>query len=258
MGDDAAKNASVWICSTCGVEHAGPANSDTSEPRGDETSPSSVPIPDVCAICADERQWVPPDGQHWTTLAELSAAGHHTRTRELEPGLLGVTVEPRVGIGHQALVVRTPNGSLLWDPPGYIDSEGVRRIAELGPVLAVAASHPHMFGVQVEWSRALGDPPVLVPAADRDWVARDDPAIKTWHGTRQIAPGLALVQVGGHFPGSAVAHWTDTADGAGLLLSADTIGTNPDRTSVTFMRSSPTASRCRPPSYSGSLPPSTG
>ena len=29
--------------------------------------------PEVCTVCADERQWLPPGGQRWTTLAELAA-----------------------------------------------------------------------------------------------------------------------------------------------------------------------------------------
>ncbi len=237
MANDTVRDQSVWICATCGVEHAGP-RSDADQDRDDTAGPD-VALPGVCAICADERQWVPADGQRWTTVADLSAAGHRTHMSELEPGLFALTVQPKVGIGQRAIVLQTAAGSLLWDPPGFVDSESVERISELGPVLAVAASHPHMFGVQVEWSRALGDPPVLVAAADRDWVMRDDPAIETWDGTRMIAPGLTLVQVGGHFPGSAVAQWTGTADGAGLLLTADTIGANPDRSSVTFMRSFP-------------------
>lgn len=52
-------------------------------------------------------------------------------------------------------------------------------------------------------------------------------------------PGLVLSQPGGHFPGSAVAHWAAGAGGNGVLLSGDTIQTNPDRASVTFMRSYP-------------------
>src|SRR6185437_5978211 len=79
------------ICGTCGVEHA--------EAVG------------VCEICADDRQWVPADGQHWTTIDELAASGRRTQLRELEPGLLGLTVAPKVGIGQQAHVVRTPAGS---------------------------------------------------------------------------------------------------------------------------------------------------
>lgn len=207
------------ICRTCAVEH-----SDTTG---------------VCAICADERQWVPRGGQQWTTLGELAAAGHRTRVRELEPDLFGVTVEPKVGIGQQAHLVRTPSGNLLWDPPGYLDEDAIRQVRELGQVIAIAASHPHMYGAQVQWSHALGRAPVLVSAADSGWVARPDPVIRTWSGSREIAPGLMLVQVGGHFPGSAVAHWAHGAADRGVLLASDTIQTNPDRASVTFMRSYP-------------------
>ncbi len=52
----------VWICATCGVEHER-ANG-------------------VCAICADERQWVPADGQKWTTVAELAQSGRRVRATE--------------------------------------------------------------------------------------------------------------------------------------------------------------------------------
>jgi hypothetical protein len=209
----------VWICQTCGVEHA-----DT---------------PEVCAICADERQWVPADGQQWTTLDELATSGRRTHLQELEPDLFGLTVEPGVGIGQQAHLVRTPAGSLLWDPPGYLDGDAVRRIRDLGEVVAIAASHPHMFGVQVEWSRALDGAPVLVSEADLEWVARPDPVIRPWIGPLEVVPGVTLLQPGGHFPGSAVAHWAAGAGGGGVLLSGDTIQANPDRASATFMRSYP-------------------
>jgi hypothetical protein len=209
----------VWICQTCAVEHA-----------------EAV---ELCAICADERQWVPAAGQQWTTLGELAAAGHRTRVRELEPDLFGVTVEPKVGIGQQGHLVRTPAGSLLWDPTGYLDDRAVQQIRQLGEVVAIAASHPHMFGVQVEWSRALGGVPVLVAEPDLEWVSRPDPAIRPWAGQVEVLPGVTLAQVGGHFPGSAVAHWAAGADGNGVLFGSDTIQANPDRVSMTFMRSFP-------------------
>ncbi len=75
----------------------------------------------VCAICSDERQWVPADGQKWATLEELAQAGRRVQITELEPDLFGITVEPKVGIGQQTHVVRTPAGNLLWDPVGYLD-----------------------------------------------------------------------------------------------------------------------------------------
>ncbi|MEK8226825.1 hypothetical protein NKG05_13170 [Oerskovia sp. M15] len=59
-----------WICRTCAVEHA--------------------ERPEVCAVCADERQWVPADGQAWTTLDELAAEGHDVTVSELEPDLFAL------------------------------------------------------------------------------------------------------------------------------------------------------------------------
>lgn len=204
------------ICRTCGVEH-------------DKATD----------VCADERQWVPAAGQQWVTLDELAAAGHQTRVRELEPDLFGIVAEPKVGIGQQSLLVRTSAGNLLWDPTAYLDDRAVRQVRELGAVVAIVASHPHMFGVQVEWSRALGDAPVLVAAADLEWVARPDPSIRPWTGTLEVLPGLTLARLGGHFPGSAVAHWSAGAAGRGVLFGGDTMQTNPDRATVTFMRSYP-------------------
>jgi hypothetical protein len=211
--------ASFWICETCGVEHADAI--------------------DVCAICDDERQWVPAGGQRWTTLDELARSGRRAKLAELEADLYGITVEPPVGIGQQAHLVTTPQGSLLWDPTGYVDADVASRVREHGEVLAITSSHPHMFGVQVEWSRALGGVPVLVSEADAEWIARPDETIETWSGRREVTPGVTLHQLGGHFTGSAVVHWAAGAAGTGVLLASDTIQTNPDRESVTFMRSYP-------------------
>ena len=145
---------SFWICATCAVEHA------------ERTA--------VCAICADDRQWVPADGQRWTTLEEMADAGCRTEFSELEPDLWGIRSTPDAGIGQVSKLLHTDAGSLLFDPIGFIDDAGVDGIRSLGPVVAIIASHPHMYGVQVEWSRALGGVPVLVAEQDRRWVARPD------------------------------------------------------------------------------------
>jgi hypothetical protein len=208
-----------WICATCAVEHAERV--------------------EVCRICADERQWVPADGQRWTTLAELAATGRKVEIDELEPDLFGIRSVPDTGIGQHTKLIRTPAGNLLWDPIGYLDEDAVQAVAALGEVVAVAASHPHMFGVQVQWSRGLGDPPVLVAEADLEWLARPDRVIRPWAGRIEVVPGVTLSQAGGHFPGSAVVHWAGGADGRGVLLSSDTIMANPDRSSVSFQRSYP-------------------
>ena len=212
----------VWICRTCAVEH----------PDTDAQPPAD------CAICSDERQYVRPEGQRWTTLEELRAEGHRGRVEEVEPGLVGISVEPPVGIGQRALLVRTPGGNVLWDPVGYLDDELVAQVRDLGGVAAVASSHPHMFGAQVVWSRHFDDAPVHVVAADASWVQRPDPVIRLVEETAEPVPGVRLVRIGGHFPGSAVLHLVG-ADGRGVLLTGDTVAATPDERWVAFLRSYP-------------------
>ena len=212
----------VWICATCANHY-----------------PEATSPPEVCVICADERQWVPPSGQRWTSAAELAAAGHRGEVREVEPGLLGVGVDPPVAIGQRALLVRTAEGNLLWDPPGYLDEAAVQAVRDAGGLTAVAASHPHFYGSVAEWSDRFGAE-VLLAEPDARWLTRPPGRPpRTWSGSLAVLPGVTLVQCGGHFPGSAVVHWAEGADGAGVLLSGDTIFVTPGEDRVTFVRSAP-------------------
>jgi hypothetical protein len=215
------EDQATWLCATCAVERP----------------PAEAP-PGTCPICQDERQYVRPTGQRWVTLAELQARGHRGSVTALEPELFGVRVSPQVGIGQQALLVRTGAGNLLWDPTGYLDDELVDLVQGVGGVAAVAASHPHMFGCQLEWSRRFGDAPVYVNEADAGWLQREGPAIRLWQESAEPLPGVQLRRIGGHFPGSAVARWTGR-DGRGVLMTGDTVAATPDERWVSFLRSYP-------------------
>jgi glyoxylase-like metal-dependent hydrolase (beta-lactamase superfamily II) len=214
----------VWLCRSCGVEY------------GRSASP-----PERCAICTDEREVWPSNGQAWTTLDELDDGNRRVVVDAVEPRLWGLSVEPTVGLGQRALLVQTDAGNLLWDVPGFINAAAVSEIRDLGGVAAIVASHPHMYGAQLEWSAAFGDAPVWTAAKDADWLGRREPAIRTWDAPFDVLPGIHLLQPGGHFPGSTVAWWTDTADGGNALLSGDTVMACPDQGWVTFMRSFPNA-----------------
>ncbi|HYI25359.1 MAG TPA: hypothetical protein VD767_08125 [Thermomicrobiales bacterium] len=212
----------AWICTTCGLEYP-----DTPAPPVDD-----------CAICADERQYFLHGGQQWTTLENLQQDRTAT-VEKLEPDLYGIMIEPKVGIGHRPLLVRTPNGNVLWDAPGYFDDDLAARIRDLGGIAAIASSHPHLTGLSPTWSQAFGGVPVWYGADDRRWVRTPSDAIRFWQGTQVVLPGITLVQCGGHFPGSAVLHWAMGADGRGVAFSGDTFMVVADREHVTFMRSFP-------------------
>lgn len=214
-------NDETWrLCATCGVEN------DTDE--------------QVCAICADERQYVPRDGQRWTTLADRAAEGCSIEVSEVEPDCWALHATPRADIGQRAMLVRTPAGNLLWEVPGFLDADARRAVAGLGGVAAVMSSHPHMYGCQLEWGRAFGAP-VYVAEADRGWVRRwgREGEIVTWSEPFEVLPGVLATQPGGHFPGSTVALWQAGAEGRGVLLSGDTCKALPDAGWVSFMRSFP-------------------
>ncbi len=159
---------------------------------------------------------------------------------EEEPGLVGIGTDPSFAIGQRALLVRTPEGNLLWDCTSVLDDALAGALGGLGGVRAIAISHPHFYSSNVEWSRALGGAPVYLHADDRDWVMRPDPCHEHWEGDRlDLFGGLAVHRLGGHFPGAAVCHWPDGADGRGVLLAGDTIMVIPDRRWVSFMWSYP-------------------
>jgi len=88
----------------------------------------------------------------------------------------------------------------------------------------------------VEWAHRFACP-VLLHAADREWVMRRDPALEFWDGERrELGHGLTLVRGGGHFPGATILH---RAGAGGALLTGDVIHVIPDRIHVAFMWSYP-------------------
>jgi glyoxylase-like metal-dependent hydrolase (beta-lactamase superfamily II) len=212
------------ICLTCGTQHA-----------------ASEGPPERCIICEDERQYIGWGGQQWTTLEAMKNAGHSNRVQEVsdEPGLWSIDTRPRFGIGQRALLVQTPAGNFLWDCITYLDDQTIERVRELGGIAGISVSHPHFYGTMIEWSHAFGGAPVYVPEADREWVVRPDAVVEYYEGSREVLPGVTLVQVGGHFEGSGVLHWAQGADGRGALLTGDSIAVAADREWVTFMRSYP-------------------
>ncbi|MGZ4175318.1 MAG: MBL fold metallo-hydrolase [Solirubrobacteraceae bacterium] len=211
----------LWICPACGANFP----------------PSAAP-PERCPLCEDERQWVPPTGQRWTTMTQLAGDGYHSLVEDVEPGLTGIACEPNVGVGQRALLVSTEGGNLLWDPSPFVDAAAFDAVRAAGGLRAISSSHPHMYGAAVEWSHAF-DAPILLPEADAPWLMRPDAAVRRWSDALEPLPGVTLVQCGGHFAGSSVLHWAAGADGRGAILCGDTIFVTPGEDRVSFVYSAP-------------------
>jgi hypothetical protein len=206
-----------FVCVTCGTQFA----------ERDEPPPE-------CPICVDPRQYVPPDGQHWTTLAALRR--DHENAIEREGELVGIATTPKFAIGQRALLVPFAGSNLLWDCVTLLDDATAAEVERRGGLAAIAISHPHYYSCMVEWAQRF-DCPIHLHSADAEWVMRPDPAVEHWSGeTLELGHGLTLIRGAGHFPGGTVLH---RADGAGALLAGDIIQVIPDRTHVAFMWSYP-------------------
>jgi hypothetical protein len=202
-----------FVCETCGTQFA-----PTTEP------------PPRCPICEDERQYVGPNGQRWTTLEELRAS-HQNEIRD-DHGLTGIGTKPSFAIGQRALLLP---GGVLWDCITLLDDETIAAVRERGGLRAIAISHPHYYSGMVEWAEAF-DCPVYLHAADREWVMRPSDRLELWDGeTRDLGDGLTLIRLGGHFAGGTVLHWA----GGNALLAGDIVQVVSDTRWVSFMYSYP-------------------
>jgi hypothetical protein len=228
-------DVTCFICMACGMQFA--ARRDAPERP-----------PDVCPVCADERQYVPRIGQRWTTLDAL-AHDHRNAFQRVDAGIYGIGTTPDFAIGQRALLVNATGRAdasgpfVLWDCIALLDDATRDIIRALGGLAAIAISHPHYYTTMVEWAHAF-DCPILLHADDSVWAMRPDASIRFWSGeTRALddvgAPGLTLIRCGGHFAGGTVLHWAAGADGKGALLAGDVLQVSMDLRSVSMMRSFP-------------------
>src|SRR4051812_40534710 len=105
-----------YICVTCGTQY-----------------PETAAPPLHCLICEDERQYVNPDGQQWTTMDALQA-NHKNTIRAHELNLVGIGTEPRFGIGQRALLIQRPEGNILWDCFTLLDASTIESVTKLGGI----------------------------------------------------------------------------------------------------------------------------
>lgn len=117
---------------------------------------------------------------------------------------------PQFAIGQRAVLIETEAGNVLWDCISLLDSDTIDFIKSRGGLKAIAISHPHFYSTHLEWAREFNCP-VYLAEEDQEWINHDDQ-----DGHRQfvsgpsleILPGVNVIKLGGHFPGSSALHWS--------------------------------------------------
>ena len=172
----------------------------------------------------DPRQYVPPQGQTWTSLAQMRDKYHNTFHQDSEEKRMwSIVTEPKFGIGQRCILLQTDHGNVLWDLIAYLDDETVDFIKSKGGLKAIVISHPHYYTTHLDWAEAFGCP-VYVAVDDEEWLSRPDPEGRRKlfkDDFKEIIQGVIAAKPGGHFPGSLVLCWEKR------LFIADTLLTVP-------------------------------
>ncbi|KAK5101038.1 hypothetical protein LTS08_004644 [Lithohypha guttulata] len=188
-----------------------------------------------CKICdpQDPRQFVPPEGQTFTTLATLRQNHKNIWWQDKRhPYIWSVRTEPKFAISNRAELIQTPHGNVLMDLIPFLDQETIDRIMDLGGLEAIVISHPHYYSTWADWSRTFKCP-IYVGTPDKEWLERLDtpdaeirflPELSTPILLRDKDIGMNAIVTGGHFPGSLLLHYKD------VLFIADTIFAVPSAT----------------------------
>lgn len=208
----------IKVCVTCGTSYDDPVSTSNN-----------------CAICEEERQYVPAEGQKWTDVAGLNAK-HANKWTQHEAQLLSLQTVPAFAINQRAFLLRTPEGNLLWDCIALLDDATQTIIEALGGLSGIAISHPHYYTRMQDWAAAF-NVPIWLHASDQEWIQRDSPFIQLWQGeSLRLNAEVDLIRMGGHFAGGTVLHWHK---GDGVLLAGDIIQVTPGADRVSFMWSYP-------------------
>ncbi|KAF7196741.1 hypothetical protein HII31_02111 [Pseudocercospora fuligena] len=201
------------VCSTCGTQY---------DTLLDDSTMS-------CRMCNEPRQFLPPIGQAWTSLADMQ--GHYKnqiKQDELDGRIWSIFTQPQFAIGQRAVFLETDEGNILWDCVSFLDQDTIDFIRSRGGLRAIAISHPHFYTTHLAWAKEF-DCPVYLTGTEKAYLNRIDEGeqrIFVDQEVHEILPGVNMIRLGGHFPGSSVLHYDNTVVCSLLCQQVEETSTN--------------------------------
>ena len=183
--------------------------------------------PLACPICTDTRNALPEDGWDFRTEADAQAM-FTNHWKEVEPGLWGFWADPKFGLGATGWLLQREDGNVAFEGCPYYQPDAIEKIRELGGIRVLAASHPHGYGALWQLQREF-DPVLTIHKGDIPYSKAfrvNCPA----DDVHEIAPGLTLRHVGGHYEGHSVLydeHHRALFCGDSLKIELDADGATP-------------------------------
>ncbi|WP_225412093.1 MBL fold metallo-hydrolase [Stigmatella hybrida] len=154
--------------------------------------------PPGCPTCMDVRNALPESGWNFRSAGQVSEL-LTTSWAEALPGILGFHCTPAFGLGSTGWLLRRPEGNVAFEGAPWYSRGALEHIASLGGIRVLSASHPHGFGAL--WQLQERFDPLLV--LHRDAIPYTKAFQVRWpvDGVHEVAPGLTLHPIGGHYEG---------------------------------------------------------
>jgi len=207
------------ICTACGTQF-----------------PADGEVPALCPVCADDRQYINPNGQSWTNSEEL-AAGHAVKIMQLHQKLYTLKITPDFAIGQRAFLVISENGNILWDCIPLLNNDTTNFIKSAGGIKAIVFSHPHYYSNMNQWAEKFNCP-IYIHSADEEWISYKSANTHLWYGEKlELWDNISAIHIGGHFPGSCVLRLPLSPEGT--ILGGDTFYIAPSKKHIAVMHSYP-------------------
>ena len=179
--------------------------------------------PPACMVCSDVRNALPPDGWDFADVGRVAGLVTN-RWFEAMPGVWGVSGDPPFGLGATGWLITRPDGNVAFEAAPYYHCNALDFLGSLGGVRVLSCSHPHGMGALWQLAERF-KPQVLIHTEG----VRFTKAFRvTWpvDDEHEVAPGLTLRHVGGHYEGHSVMY--DAARKALFVGDALKIDFRPD------------------------------
>ena len=192
---------------------------------------------ELCAICTEERQYIPIAGQNWTTHDQL-LRDHTTQIVQLNESLYEIVVTPKFAIGQRAFLITSKNGNILWDCIPLLDQNVIDFINQKGGLKAIAISHPHYYSNMNDWAE-LFSCTIYIHRNDESYISDKGKRIMLWEGNEfPLWDNIKIINIGGHFAGSSILLNKNMSD-KGTVLCGDTMYLSPSMKHFAIMYSYP-------------------
>ena len=161
-----------------------------------------APPPD-CPVCTDTRNDLPADGWNFIPFEEVR---HRLsgRWRHVASDLMAFNTEPPLGLDGTGWLILREKGNVAFEAAPVYTNAMLDEIEARGGIAILSASHVHGYGALWQLQEAFD--PELVLHKDDLRMTKAMRVTYPYDDALEIADGLTLHHVGGHYEGQACLH----------------------------------------------------